>query len=77
MPTEVVSLGVPLSMVQNTVYALPGRSCVIFPSNVVDVSNDIAFGASSTVSTNTSATTAARYIRCTAVTNCVLMAKLV
>lgn len=76
MATNVVSIGVPLSMVQNTVYALPGRGVSVVGSAQLDFSNDIAFGSQATAAANVVARPTAVYVRCTAVTNCIMMAKL-
>lgn len=68
MPTNVVPIGRQLTMVQNTVYALPARECIVFTegSDTLTVSTDVAFTANKALTlTNGQAETAAGFIRCT------------
>ncbi len=46
MPTESLSIGPPITLVQNQIYALPAVACTLFCSNTtptLQVSNDPAF----------------------------------
>lgn len=40
MPTQLISIGPPVTLVQNATYALPAQLCVITSSGPVDVSMD-------------------------------------
>lgn len=68
MATELISMGPPFTMVQNTVYALPAVKCTlrtegsptIVQSNAVGFSNSIT-----TTLTDGQATVSAAFIKCT------------
>lgn len=68
MPTEVIPMGVPFSMVQNTIYALPAVKCTLFTTGAptLQQSTDVGFTANVAVAlTNGQMEVAGGFIRCT------------
>lgn len=69
MPTEVLSIGYPIPIVQNTIYALPSRRVLLMTDAAGPTffqSNTVAFTASIAVAlTNGQAELAGGFIRCT------------
>lgn len=69
MPTEVLSIGYPIPIVQNTIYALPARRVQMFSDAAGPTffqSNTVAFTVSVAVTlVNGSAELAGGFIRCT------------
>ncbi len=65
MPTEVLTIGPIQTLVQNTVYAMPGRACALFSSLALEGSNNTDFVLKQTIAALTNVETAAAYIRCT------------
>ena len=69
MPTELLSLGRPIAMTQNQVYALPPQRALLFTSAsspTIQQSTDVAFGTNSAVTlTGGQAEVAGAFIRCT------------
>lgn len=60
------SLGLGLNtLVQNTVYAVPGRRVIIHSNAVLEGSNDSTTGFVSLLTTTTGAEVAAAFVRCT------------
>ena len=66
MPQAIIllTLGPLHALVQNQVYALPGRASYIFSDAALQISNDSAFGASQAVTANTPTVAAGSYVRC-------------
>ena len=71
--TAQLSPGVLTPLVQNQVYALPARACVVTCTGDIDLSNDIAFSTNSTLAKNTSGVVASAFVRCTAITNALIV----
>lgn len=69
MPTEVLSIGYPIPIVQNTIYALPSRRVLMFSDAAGPTffqSNTLAFTVSvAVVLTNGEAELSGGFIRCT------------
>lgn len=69
MPTEVLSIGYPIPIVQNTIYALPARRVLLFSDAAAPTffqSNTVAFTVSVAVAlANGQAELAGGFIRCT------------
>jgi len=72
MPTELLSIGYPISIIQNTIYALPARRVLMFSDAAAPTffqSNTVAFTVSVAVTlTNGEAELAGGFIRCTSAT---------
>ena len=72
MPTELLSIGYPIPIVQNTIYALPARRVLLMSDAAGPTffqSNTLAFTASvAVVLTNGQAELAGGFIRCTSAT---------
>jgi hypothetical protein len=60
-----LSPGVPVTLVQNTVYALPVRKANVYSDSVLEVSNVTNSGFVAVAATTTGTTLAALYVRCT------------
>lgn len=77
--TELISVGQPFAMIQNTVYALPSSRSVIFcetTTAIIQMSNLVAFTTSASVTlTNGQASVAGLFIRCTSGTVNVVVKK--
>lgn len=65
MATEVLTIGPIQTLVQNTVYAMPGRGTFLFSNVALEGSNTSDFALKQTIAALTSVETAAAYIRCT------------
>jgi hypothetical protein len=50
---------------EDVIYRLPARQCLLFSSEAVQVSNDVTFVTSASISGNTSTPTSAQYVRST------------
>ena len=64
MPTPLLSLGMPATIAQNVVHALPARACFIMSSVAIEWSNDGTTWAALTGANTTGVTTGATFIRC-------------
>lgn len=70
MATELLSQGYPLTLVQNQIYALPSRRCLLFSQSggTIEQSNEVGFSTAKavTLDTNNQAEVAGGFIRQTA-----------
>jgi hypothetical protein len=76
MPTQAVPLGMPVTLLANVVYALPGVSCTLYTDGAaptITQSNTLAFTASTPVTLTAGASSlAGLFIKCAADTVVVL-----
>lgn len=68
MPTQLLSIGPPMPLVQNQIYALPSVSCDLFADTAatLQVSNTLAFTANQALTlTNGVSPVAGGFLKCT------------
>lgn len=66
MPTQSIQVGVPTTITQNVVYAMPARACVVTSSVALEISMDgSTFVAMAVSATNAAPIVAAPFVRCT------------
>jgi len=79
MPTELISIGPPTTLLQNVVYALPASRCLLFTDGAAPTfqqSTTLAFTANvAVVLTNGQMELAGGYIRCTNLATCNVILK--
>lgn len=61
--TTALTIGPAHTLIQNTVYALPARSCIVNTTAALEESNDFTFAASSALTDGQY--TSAAFVRCT------------
>lgn len=66
MPTQSIQVGVPTTITEDVVYALPARACHIYSSVALEISYDgTNFVAMAVSATNSAPIVAAPFVRCT------------
>jgi len=75
--TELISIGVPTTLVQNQIYATPGRLHMVYSSAAVSISDTVAFTINDALvgAETVGAMNSAPFIRCAGVGGAVVICK--